>query len=127
MNQPQSPFHRPLVAAILGGAIVAVVGLVAIATGLVNSGGHTTTTVAASQSAPIASTSGEDGDGNTVNEIYKADGDGVAFVESQIGSEEVESSPFSPFGEPESEGGGTATGSGFVIDTEGHIITNNHV
>ena len=34
---------------------------------------------------------------------------------------------FSPFGEPESEGGGTATGSGFVIDAEGHVLTNNHV
>ncbi|HYC82062.1 MAG TPA: trypsin-like peptidase domain-containing protein [Solirubrobacterales bacterium] len=128
MNQPQSPFHRPLVAAILGGAIVAVVGLVAIATGLVNSGGDTTTTVAAPLSSPVASKSSEDdAGGNTVNEIYKADGDGVAFVESQIGAEEVEPSPFNPFGEPESEGGGTATGSGFVIDSEGHIITNNHV
>ncbi|HEX8050270.1 MAG TPA: trypsin-like peptidase domain-containing protein, partial [Solirubrobacterales bacterium] len=34
---------------------------------------------------------------------------------------------FNPFGEPEEESGGTATGSGFVIDGEGHILTNNHV
>jgi S1-C subfamily serine protease len=129
MNQPQSPLHRPFVAAILGGAIVAVVGLVAIATGLVSSGGDSTTTVQTPLSSPVATKSGEeDGDsGNTVNEIYKADGDGVAFVESQIGAEEVEPSPFNPFGEPESEGGGTATGSGFVIDNEGHVLTNNHV
>jgi S1-C subfamily serine protease len=38
-----------------------------------------------------------------------------------------ESQSFSPFGEPESEGGGTATGSGFVIDSEGRVLTNNHV
>ncbi len=127
MNKPQGPLHRPFVAAILGGAIVAVVGLVAIATGLVSSGGDSTTTVAAPLSSPVASKSGEEESGNTVNEIYKADGDGVAFVESQIAAQEVEPSPFNPFGEPESEGGGTATGSGFVIDSEGHVLTNNHV
>ena len=127
MNQPQSPLHRPFVAAVLGGAIVAVVGLVAIATGLVSSGGDSTTTVQTPLSSPIASKSGEEESGNTVNEIYKADGDGVAFVESQIAPEEVEASPFDPFGEEESQGGGTATGSGFVIDNEGHVLTNNHV
>jgi S1-C subfamily serine protease len=127
MNQPQSPLHRPFVAALLGGAIVAVVGLVAIATGLVKSGGDTTTTVETSLSSPVADRSGDEASGNTVNEIYKADGDGVAFVESQIGAQEVEPSPFNPFGEPEAEGGGTATGSGFVIDSEGHVLTNNHV
>jgi len=127
MNQPQSPLHRPFVAAILGGAIVAVVGLVAIATGLVSSGGDSTTIREPSLSSPIANTSGEEESGNTVNEIYKADGNGVAFVESQIAPEEVEPSPFDPFGEEESQGGGTATGSGFVIDNEGHVLTNNHV
>jgi S1-C subfamily serine protease len=33
---------------------------------------------------------------------------------------------FSPFGAP-GQGGGTATGSGFVIDEQGHVITNAHV
>jgi S1-C subfamily serine protease len=126
MNQPKSALRSPLVAAILGGAIVAVVGLVAIASGLVNSGGGSTTTVQSSL-APISSKSGEEENGNTVNEIYKADGNGVAFIESQIAPEETEPSPFDPFGEEESQGGGTATGSGFVVDTEGHILTNNHV
>ncbi|MBS1878377.1 MAG: trypsin-like peptidase domain-containing protein [Actinobacteria bacterium] len=112
--------------ALLGGAIVAVVGLVAIATGLVSSGGSTTT-VEAQLSAPVVSKSGEgEGAGNTVNQIYKADGNGVAFVESQLAPEETEVSPFNPFGEG-SSGGGTATGSGIVIDGEGHILTNNHV
>ena len=40
---------------------------------------------------------------------------------------EESSAPLNPFGEPESRGGGIATGSGFLIDTEGHILTNNHV
>ena len=127
MNQRKSPLRSPFVAAILGGAIVAVVGLVAIGTGLVNSGGGSATTVAAPLT-PVVSKSSEEGEsGNTVNEIYKADGNGVAFVESQIAPEETEASPFNPFGEEESQGGGTATGSGFVIDSEGHILTNNHV
>jgi S1-C subfamily serine protease len=127
MNQGKSRLHSPFVAATLGGAIVAVVGLVAIATGLVNSGGGSTTTVAAPLSSPVAAKSSEGESGNTVNEIYKADGNGVAFVESQIAPEESEANPLDPFGEEESQGGGTATGSGFVVDGEGHILTNNHV
>jgi S1-C subfamily serine protease len=120
--KPRSPF----LSALLGGALVAVVGLIAIATGLVKSDGGTTT-VTAPLTAPIDAKS-EDGSGNVVNQIYKADGDGVAFIESQLEAQESETvNPFNPFGEPESEGGGTATGSGFVIDDEGHILTNNHV
>ncbi len=62
---------------------------------------------------------------NIVNQIYKADGDGVAFIESKMPSQGP--SGLSPFGEAEPEGGGEATGSGFVIDGEGHLLTNNHV
>ncbi len=127
MNQPKSRLHSPFAAAILGGAIVAVVGLVAIASGLVSSGGGSTTTVAAPLSSPVVAKSGEGESGNTVNQIYKADGNGVAFVESQLAPEETEATPFNPFGEEESSGGGTATGSGIVVDAEGHILTNNHV
>ncbi len=123
-NSPNSKPRSPFFAALLGGAVVAVVGLIAIAAGVVKSDGGTTTTVAAPLTAPVDA-KGEDGDTNLVNQIYKADGDGVAFIESQIEAREPES--FSPFGEPEPEGGGEATGSGFVIDTEGHVITNNHV
>ncbi|HVV89410.1 MAG TPA: trypsin-like peptidase domain-containing protein [Solirubrobacterales bacterium] len=114
--------------ALLGGAVVAVVGAVLLLTGVVKSSGGGTTTVEQTMSAPVASTSGEgeNGSGNTVDKIYKADGDGVAFIESQIPAKESESL-FNPFGESESEGGGTATGSGIVIDEKGHILTNNHV
>ncbi|HET9184508.1 MAG TPA: trypsin-like peptidase domain-containing protein [Solirubrobacterales bacterium] len=110
--------------AFLGGLVVAVLGLVAIATGLVKSDGGSTTTVAAPLAAPVDAESGGGEEGNVVNRIYKADGAGVAFVESQLEPEET--SGFFPFGEPEAQGG-TATGSGFVIDGEGHILTNNHV
>ncbi|MFN8163013.1 MAG: trypsin-like peptidase domain-containing protein [Solirubrobacterales bacterium] len=124
MPNPKRLLRTPFGSALLGGAVVAVFGWIAIAAGLIQSQGGSTTTVAAPLTAPVASRSGET-DGNVVNQIYKADGNGVAFIESEIPAQE--SSALSPFGEPESEGGGTATGSGFVIDSEGHILTNNHV
>jgi S1-C subfamily serine protease len=125
MTKPRSFFRSPFGSALLGGAVVAVVGLIAIATGLVKSDSDSTTTAAAPLTAPVVSKSSDSGDTNAVNQIYRADGDGVAFIESQIPA--TESQTLNPFGEPESEGGGTATGSGFVIDGEGHILTNNHV
>jgi S1-C subfamily serine protease len=122
-EKKKSLFRSPFFSALLGGAIVAVFGWIAIAAGWIQSEGGSTSTVAAPLAAPVASDSGK-GEGNVVNQIYKADGDGVAFIESEIKPEETS---FSPFGEPESSGGGTATGSGFVIDGEGHVLTNNHV
>jgi S1-C subfamily serine protease len=126
MSEKKSFFRSPFGSALLGGAVVAVVGLIAIATGLVKSDGGSTTTVTQPLAAPISAKSGDEGDTNLVNQIYKADGDGVAFIESQIPAEEGPT--INPFGAPEEQsGGGTATGSGFVIDGEGHILTNNHV
>jgi S1-C subfamily serine protease len=124
MPEQKSRLRSPFFSALLGGLVVAVVGLIAIAAGLVHSGGGSTTTVASPLTAPIDAKEGSSNP-NVVNQIYKADGQGVAFVESQL--EAKESEFFNPFGEPEQESGGTATGSGFVIDGEGHILTNNHV
>jgi S1-C subfamily serine protease len=123
MPQQQSKLRSPFFSALLGGLVVAVVGLIAIAAGVGDSGGGSTTTVASPLTAPIDAK--EEKNTNVVNQIYKADGNGVAFIESQL--EPQESEFFNPFGEPEAESGGTATGSGFVIDNEGHILTNNHV
>ncbi len=126
MSKPKSLLRSPFGSALLGGAVVAVFGWVAIASGLIKADGGSTTTVSAPASiAPVVSKSSDEGGTNLVNEIYKADGEGVAFIESQI--EPTETQSFSPFGEPESSGGGVATGSGFVIDGEGHVLTNNHV
>jgi S1-C subfamily serine protease len=128
MTTKNRVFRNPFFSALLGGAIVAVFGLIAISTGLVKSDGGSTTTTATPLTAPVSSTKSSEESGNVVNQIYKADGNGVAFIESQIpATESSPSSPFSPFGEPESEAGGTATGSGIVIDGEGHVLTNNHV
>jgi S1-C subfamily serine protease len=114
-------FRSPFGSALVGGAVVAALGWVAIAAGWVAAEESSTTTVAAPLAAPV--TEGN-GDGNVVNRIYRRDGQGVAFIEAKRGGGSP--SP-SPFGEPEGEGGGTATGSGFLIDTEGHIVTNSHV
>jgi S1-C subfamily serine protease len=124
MPEPKPKLRSPFLSALLGGLVVAVLGLIAIAAGLVQSDGGSTTTVASPLTAPVDAKE-EKGAGNVVNQIYKADGEGVAFIESQL--EPQESELFNPFGEPEGEPGGIATGSGFVIDGEGHILTNNHV
>jgi len=125
MHKLTEKLRSPFGSALLGGLVVAVAGWIAIAAGAIHSDGGSTTTVAAPLTAPVDAKS-EDGSTNVVNQIYKADGEGVAFIESQIEPQETES--LNPFGEVEPEsGGGTATGSGFVIDGEGHILTNNHV
>ena len=126
MTKAKSFLRTPFGSALLGGLVVAVLGWAAIAAGLVQSEGGTTTTVAAPMASPVSDTgSGDEGDGNLVNQIYKADGDGVAFIEAEVAPAEPQG--LSPFGEPEAEGGGTSTGSGFVFDSEGHVLTNNHV
>lgn len=124
MNERKSFLRSPFASALLGGLVVAIFGLAAISAGWIQSDGGSTTTVAAPITAPVDAKS-EDGSANVVNQIYKTDGEGVAFIESQIEPAETES--FNPFGEIEPESGGAATGSGFVIDGEGHILTNNHV
>jgi putative serine protease PepD len=117
----QGFFRKPFGSALLGGAIVAAFGWVAISAGWVASRGGSTTTVAAPLAAPAVS-KGE-GSPNVVNQIYRRDGQGVAFIQADQPAQAP--SPFDPFGE--AQGGGTATGSGFVIDNEGHVLTNNHV
>jgi len=120
-------FKTSFGAALLGGAVVALFGWVAISAGWIKSdSGGRTVTVSETLSAPV-DTKEEEGDTNAVNQIYRHDGGGVAFISSQIEPKEEEPS-LSPFGQPEGGGGGgVATGSGILIDTEGHILTNNHV
>jgi S1-C subfamily serine protease len=124
MSKLNQKLRSPVGSALLGGLVVAVLGWIAIAAGAIQSDGGTTTTVAAPITAPVDNKSGDES-ANVVNQIYKTDGQGVAFIESQLEPTETES--FNPFGEVEPESGGVATGSGFVIDGEGHILTNNHV
>ncbi len=107
----------------IGGLIVGLLGWIAIAAGWIQSGSNGTQ-AAALAPAPLPEPAAQQstGKGLTVNQIYQKDSPGVAFVQAQ--SAPQPSSPFNPFG---GGGSGTATGSGFVIDHEGHILTNAHV
>ena len=93
-----------LLAAGVGGAVGAGVALETR-----NDSDADTTTVKAE---PVAQTS------SAVSAIYKRVKDGVVEVQTSTGAED------NPFG---NQGQGGATGSGFVIDQEGHIVTNQHV
>jgi putative serine protease PepD len=110
--------HRLRVAAALG--VVALAGAGAGATGYALAGGGTTTTVAAA--APTASARPVASKALTVNEVYRRASHGV--VEITTTTTQESSSPF-PYGgaAPQQQGQGT----GFVIDDDGHIVTNDHV
>jgi S1-C subfamily serine protease len=106
-----------LIAGALGGLIVLVLGAVLIATDVIETGD--TRTVVREQagiSQPASDPGATDG-GRTVPEIYREEGRGVAFIQAEGVSES------SVFGQQE----GTATGSGFVVDEDGTILTNAHV
>ncbi|HEY8083562.1 MAG TPA: trypsin-like peptidase domain-containing protein [Solirubrobacterales bacterium] len=121
MGRTKRILGTPFVSALIGGVVVGVFGWLAIAAGWIDAQESSTpSTTTAALAAPIVS---HDNDANVVNEIYRRDRQGIAFIEADQPAQEA--SPLSPFGQP--EGGGVATGSGFVIDTEGHLLTNNHV
>jgi S1-C subfamily serine protease len=118
-------FGTPFGSALLGGGIVGACFVVAIAAGWIEAeDGSTTTTVRTPIAAPVATAEGDGGEEtNPINEIYRRAGQGVAFIEAQLG--DGDSAPSGPFGEPGGEG--SASGSGFLIDKEGHVVTNSHV
>ncbi len=108
----------------LGGAVSVglVVGVLAIA-GVIGDG-HSTTTVIASPGSgtappPAAGAKVVNTQPTNVSEIYRRVSPGVVYVES------TQSGGGGLFGG--SGGGQAASGSGFVIDKQGHIVTNDHV
>jgi S1-C subfamily serine protease len=107
-----------LLSGVLGGLIVLVIGAVLIATDVIDTAD--TTTVVRESTATQPTTAATGSAGRSVRDIYKQEGRGVVFIQSQGVTSESES----PFGAPQQ---GTATGSGFVVDKEGTIVTNAHV
>ncbi len=103
------------VAAVLGGAIVAAVMLIG------GIGEPVTRTVV--EQAPLTAEVGATTSGQlTPRTIYQRDAPGVAFITATVIQQSQ--SVFDPF---PSTTRGTATGSGFVINRDGLILTNAHV
>ena len=112
---------RPLsniLSGVIGGLIVLVIGAVLIATNVIDTGDTKTVVRQVTTTQPTGNTAGSEG--RTVRQIYDQEGKGVAFITATGVTSESES----PFGLPQQ---GTATGSGFVIDKDGYIVTNAHV
>jgi S1-C subfamily serine protease len=112
-----SQLRASLIAAVVGGALVAAVML------LLDVGKTTKTTTVVQQSA-VSGKAGAAGlaKGLTAREIYKRDAPGVVNVKAQIVQRVA-----SPFDLTPQEQRGEATGSGFVVDSNGDILTNAHV
>jgi S1-C subfamily serine protease len=103
--------------------VVAIVGLIAINAGWIDTGSNSgTDTAGLAPAPPLTRTASDQSKGLTVNQIYQHDANGVVFIKAQQ-TQQV-ASPFNLFPQEQRS---TATGSGFVIDTAGHILTNNHV
>jgi S1-C subfamily serine protease len=112
-----------LVAALLGGGVAA--GVVTLLRD--GSGGDGNTTTVIRQSAVASGSAGDNGaanvnEGLTAADIYKKYAPGVVFVRAEI-VQQI-NSPFDFYGGTQRS---EATGSGFVIDAGGDILTNNHV
>lgn len=120
MNRIRSFFSNSFGSALLGGLVVGLLGWIAIAAGWIE-GPRESSLAPVPLTQPVAG-EGRDGKALSVNEIYDRSSAGVAHIEATGIAAPV--SPLSPFGPPQRQ---SSTGSGFVIDEQGRIVTNAHV
>jgi S1-C subfamily serine protease len=116
-----NPRTSQILSGVLGGLVVLVFGSVLVATDVIDTGETTREIVRQEPLTQPAADSSSDDDGLTVTEIYDRDGPGVVYIQAEVRSQTT-----SPFGLPQDDSG-IATGSGFVLDKEGYILTNSHV
>jgi S1-C subfamily serine protease len=118
-------FAIPFLSALVGGGVV--VAVIAALGGL-GSSQKTVTEIQqaplspAAASAPSGKSTASTSNAPTAHEIYERTAPGVVYVTSNIVRQTE-----SPFGFGESQEQGTATGSGFVVSSDGTILTNWHV
>jgi S1-C subfamily serine protease len=116
MTQSKRATLLSFVSALVGGAVVALFLL-----GFDVVGGNKTTTVV--QQTPLSKPTMEgSARGLTARDIYKRDAPGVAYIRAEIVQQTQ-----SPFDLGPQAQRGTATGSGFVINKDGDILTTAHV
>ena len=116
--------NRSLLPVAAASAVIGCGASLALVEGLHLGGGRTTTVV---EQAPLSSATdaSSSSKGLTARDIYKRDAPGVVFIRADIVQKSQSTSPFD-FGAPLQQRG-QATGSGFVIDKKGTILTNAHV
>jgi S1-C subfamily serine protease len=107
--------------AVAGGLVVLICGLILIEAGIVDTSDDSSSSGVVAPAALAEPASNSQSNGLTVHDIYQRDSRGVAFISSQV----VQQSQ-SVFGMPQQQQS-TATGSGFLVDNDGHILTNAHV
>jgi S1-C subfamily serine protease len=121
VNSLRRFFSTNFGSAVGGGLVVLVLGLILIQAGVVDTSNDSTTSSATVAPAALARPASDSSKGLTVHDIYQRDAQGVAFIKSDIVQQTQ-----SVFGFPQQQRS-TATGSGFLIDNDGHILTNAHV
>jgi S1-C subfamily serine protease len=151
-NRRRGAFRRAgtIVAAWLAGGLLVVGVLFATGSLTGSSATEVTTVKQAAATTPVADTSG--GDTTAAEALYESTSPGVVEIKSVISGSSSGEAEASPFGEAEGFGGtpegfggrsegfgeegtspeaesseATATGSGFIVDEEGTVVTAAHV
>ena len=114
-------FSTSFGSAVAGGLVVLIAGMILIQAGVVDTSNDNSSAPVV-EPAALAKPASNSSHALTVHDIYQRDGQGVAFIRSTI--VQKTQSPFDLFPQKQRS---EATGSGFLIDNDGHILTNAHV